>query len=253
MKKPDWLTPPFLVAIAALFTGGLGGALFTAWWTNQPPLTIGYLVSSTSTGTDATAKTLVPNLSLRIGDSAIPAIHTHVISLSRTSGYADRAELAVTFNQDIQLFGNSFDAPSPVHAIACNTLPRGVKCVIGPMDGRGEYRVSLATDSSTPPSLAVAGRDVQLASLAEIASRDDSWWTLLAVFVGFTLALPISIIYNDYRRKGAAADLEKFISQVTAVTSAATGVTEQAKLVLAESRGLRQDVEHLLKDESKKP
>jgi hypothetical protein len=149
--------------------------VFTWWVTRPEPLSIGYVISTTSTGADATTKSLVPGLTLRPGTKDIPAIHTHVISVSRTSGYADDIAFAATFSQNVEVFGSAFDAPSPVHTITCETIPNGTKCKLGPMDGQGEYRLSLATDSPMPPRLAVAGRDVHLASLSEIASRR---WTV---------------------------------------------------------------------------
>ncbi len=58
---------------------------------------------------------------------------------------------------------------------------------VGPMDGQGEYRISLATDNATAPQLTVAGRDIQLASLTTIANRDMTWTD--KVISGVTTAL----------------------------------------------------------------
>ena len=87
------LTPAVLVTLVC---GGLAGAVFTWWVNREEPLRMSYAVTTTSTGADVTTNSLVPGLTLRIGERDIPAIHTHVIQIARDRGYADSARLAVS-------------------------------------------------------------------------------------------------------------------------------------------------------------
>jgi hypothetical protein len=59
-----------------------------------------------------------------------------------------------------------YESPSPLHRITCNPIPVGVKCTLGPIDGRGRYRITIANNIATPPRLDVAG-SVQLIPLNE--------------------------------------------------------------------------------------
>jgi hypothetical protein len=195
VAKPSWLTPALIVAIMC---GGLGGAIFTWWVNREEGLTISYVISTTSTGADATTNSLVPGLSLRIGDKDIPVIHTHVISLNRATGYADRAEIAVTFEGGAlpETFGSSFTAPSAVHSIECEGLKRGFKCRLGPLDGQGEYKIAVATNIASGPRLAIAGNNVRLVSVQQLADAKASW--SLGNYIAYTSLIIASLALLAY-------------------------------------------------------
>lgn len=231
-------TPALIVGILALFTGGLGGAVFTWWMNHKEPLVLGYVVTTTTTGTDATTKSLVPGLSLRIGTQDIPAIYTHVVSISRTSGYADSVDLAATFKQQVTVFGSAFDAPSPVHHIVCEMIPTGTKCKLGPLDGQGEFRLSLATDNPTAPSLTVAGRDVQLAQLSDAIARLDRaapWWDwparIAAILVWLTpVLLGLWALRTELRNMLVRSDVRRVDLDAAVKENLAAHAELQAKL-----------------------
>lgn len=205
MKKPDWLTPTLVVSV--LF-GSFAASVFTWWMSREVPLGLGYQINTTSTGGDATTSSLVPGLTLKIGEENIPAIYTHVLNINRTSGYADSVDLAIAFPRDIRVFGKSFDAPSPVHHMNCEVITRGVKCKIGPIDGQGEYRALIATDVDVAPRLTVAGKNVELESFEQIAKRkgglrDPTFLSVVAsLLVGFAI---LQYLTRESRRKGEEA------------------------------------------------
>lgn len=172
MEKPAWLTPALFVALIA---GGLGGAVFTWWVHREPPLRIGYEMTRTSTGADVTTNGLVQGLTLRIGSRDIPAIHTHVITLSPDTGYADTVDVGITFDKPVEIFGRSAEAPSPVHSISCESISQGIRCKLGPLDGRGAYKIALATNLPDEPRLSVAGRNISLDTMQQIAADRNSF------------------------------------------------------------------------------
>jgi hypothetical protein len=180
MRFFSWLTPPLIVAVVF---SSLAGAVFTWWVNREEPLTVGYAITTTGTGTDTTTKSLIPGLTLRINDKDIPAIYAHVIKVSRVSGYAETFDLAVTFQNppvglgmptDPQIFGSSFTSPTVLHSINCQPAGQSFKCTLGPLDGQGEYQLAIATDRAEPPSLMTTGKDVRLASLGQLATEG---WT----------------------------------------------------------------------------
>src|SRR6185436_18288625 len=84
--------------IATLLAGSLAGSVFT-WYMSRPtPTTLGYVATTTSTGADSAVRSLVPNLSLRIGDEVISSMHTHVVELFVRGAYLESAPLGVVFD-----------------------------------------------------------------------------------------------------------------------------------------------------------
>jgi hypothetical protein len=192
-EKKSWLTPTLLVAMFALLTGGLGGAVFTYWMNRKPPNEIAAVVTSTTTGADSTAKSLVPNLSLKIGERDIPAIHIHTIDITLGSGdYVPRVELAVAFSaKSAEVFGRSYSSPTALHSIDCTPLPTGVRCNLVPVDRQGAYRIQLATDSAEPPHLAIIGQDLRLLTGVASLVGDNPGGGEFQRFIGLALWLTV--------------------------------------------------------------
>jgi hypothetical protein len=212
MKKPDWLTASLVVGALC---GSLAGAVFT-WWVNRDvPTVIGYTVSTTSTETVA-AGPLVPKLSLRIDDRAIPAIHTHAIEIRAVSGAIEGISLAIDFGKKVEIFGNAPRAPSLIHYVKNFTvLDNGVRCDLQPIDGQGSYRIVLATDVATPPRLAITGKNVELRDLADIATTTSNSDLLRALILmgiaGLLSNIIIAVVVSRYTRVRYYRDIRKHV------------------------------------------
>jgi len=185
--------------------GSLAGAVFTWWVNREVPLVVGYITTTTSTGADAKTISVVPRLRLRIDDNDIPAIHTHVVKVSRVSGgYIDKLDLALTFQprdlvqKNLTLFGLASNPPSVLHSISCQAVATGAKCSLGPLDGQGEFEIVMATDVSAAPTVTAVGRNVRLASLGDLAKesgrrvRDNDFIWFPLVFIGAITCLELA-------------------------------------------------------------
>lgn len=184
------------IAILALFTGGLGGSVFT-WYINRPkPTVLTYNIVTTTTGADATTKGLVPNLKLRIGDEDVPVIYTHTIDLTVQSGpQVESAQVEVPFPTGFRLFGSDFHAPTGFHHMNCNPASYGVQCDVGPLapGKHNKFRISLATNQAHPDEIFTTTNKVELAKLDDYIGSDEKWydkWSspliILFGFFGFT-------------------------------------------------------------------
>ncbi len=164
------------IAVIALFTGGLGGAVFS-WYINRPkPTVLTYNVVNTTTGADATTKGLVPNLKLRIGDEDVPVIYTHTIDLIVQSGpQVDSALVAVGFPTDFRLFGSDFQPPTRFHHMNCSNASYGIQCDIGPLapGNHNRFRISLATNIAHPDEIFTTTNKVQLAKLDDYIGSNE--------------------------------------------------------------------------------
>jgi hypothetical protein len=161
-----------MVAIA-VFCGGLGGSVFT-WYVNRPtPVVLAYVISTTTTGADPGVQSLLPKLTLRLGDEPISAINTHAIDIIPTQGYAAEASIGIFFAGKPRIFGNSIEPPSPLHQGQCEPLSPGLRCVLMPVDSRQSvpYRIRIATDTSQPPRLSTTDRGIELLTLQDAANR----------------------------------------------------------------------------------
>lgn len=199
--KFGWLTPGLAVALVC---GGLGGSVFTWWIHREPPPRVFYSITTTGTGSDPAANSVVPNLSVRIGDKSVPAIYTHVVTLTRNSGYIDTVNIAVQIPHSNEIFGTSATAPSPVHNIQCTNLSDGLKCNMGPIDGRGEYKIVIASSSKELPVLSVAGKNISVVTSQDLANEETAWTNPLnlsfVVVSVLSLFLFVSHIANDVIR-----------------------------------------------------
>ncbi len=55
------------------------------------------------------------------------------------------------------------EAPSPLHQIYCKELSNGAECEMSPLaPGKGEFRISFATDTQQPPHAVMVAKNVDL-------------------------------------------------------------------------------------------
>lgn len=156
------------IAILALLTGGLGGAVFTWFMTHPGPTTLTYNAATSSAGPNAKVKSVVPNLKLQIGNEDIDSLYTHSIDFSAKSGpQAASVTLAITFPNPLKIYGWSAHAPSGLHNIACSDMPDGLKCTLGPLSTHGpnKFAVIIATNQPSTERIFTTDDHVTLSSV----------------------------------------------------------------------------------------
>jgi hypothetical protein len=149
-------------------TGGLGGAIFTWFATHPGPTTLTYNAATSSSGANAEAKSVVPNLRLQIGTEAIDSLYTHTISFSAKSGpRVASVTLGITFLTPLRLYGWRAQAPSGLHYISCTTMPDGLKCTLGPLSTQSpnKYAVVIATNQPSIERIFTTDDHVILSSI----------------------------------------------------------------------------------------
>jgi hypothetical protein len=184
----------------AVVTSSLVAAVFT-WWVNRPtPTTIAYVATRTSTGADAASISLVPNLSLRIGDEPIAGIFSHVFEFYVRDAYLEKLPLAITFDRDVRIFGKSVEAPSTLQSILCTQHPRGLTCELSRLDPNqnAPFRVSIATEMTRLPTIDVAGPNTRLIPLSEVEPQEQ-WWRADNIVLGVVSLTMCAITYLTFR------------------------------------------------------
>jgi hypothetical protein len=169
---PEWLTPALVVAFAC---GGLGGAVFTWWVKRDPVATVSYGRATASTGTHGPFQSLIPNLSMRIGERNVPVVHLHGLEFTVVKGFSQAGKVAILFNEAPEVFGTALKRPSPLHSAELDSVPGGFVLTMSPLDKATSFQVTIATDSEERPTVTTAGRDLQPESLA----RRPYWRTCL--------------------------------------------------------------------------
>src|SRR5262249_50794815 len=142
-----------------------------------------YTVSTTTSGTDARVKSLIPNLTLQIGGEEIPSVHTHTIDFTVESGPPlETADVAITFSPGLRLYGKDAEAPSPLHQISCSEISDGVRCTLSPLTPKelNKYQVTLATNQQGPPRIIVANNRLKLLNLEDFLSQSNLKHTWLS-------------------------------------------------------------------------
>jgi ABC-type multidrug transport system fused ATPase/permease subunit len=233
--------------------GALVGAFVTAvvgWWLTLPtPTTLAYVTTVTSTGTDSTARSLVPNLSLRIGDEAIPAIHTHSIDIYIRGRYRDQAPVAIIFPSSARLFGQFTEAPTTLQTIACQAISNGMKCDLGRPDPRQEkpYKIQLATDVANEPQLQTTGQDVVLTRLEAASERDSNSLSLFVVrVIAVASTIAFLLVFWDSRRQ--AERFANHLREVLARELERREKLEEIKRDTAEVRARADELTRLVED-----
>lgn len=189
----SWLTPPVIIAIIALATGGLAGSVFTWWIKREPNAKVIYSITTISSGAAHEVKSLIPNLTMKIGERNIPALYTHIIILRVVGGYSDSGPLGIELDDDVEVFGASFLRSSILRSITETRVKNGFTCTLSPLDEGAAFRIVLATDSERPPGISTVGKQMRLISEAEISriqrlSNLASWIQTAAVIGGMILA-----------------------------------------------------------------
>src|SRR5438876_1034673 len=90
---------PMLQFAATLLFGGAAGAVITYYVQNIQTV-VSYSVTTTSLGTGADTKSVLPNLKLILGDKVLPVVYTHTVELRHDSGpELDHARVGITLSR----------------------------------------------------------------------------------------------------------------------------------------------------------
>jgi hypothetical protein len=206
-----WVLP----IVAAAFSGGLAGSVFT-WYVNRPRPTVLTYKIVTTTLSAPEAQGLIPDLNVLIGGIPIQALYAHNVELLPRQGpFVDQADVAFTFASSVRIYGIHEESPSDLHHLECSGLPanskasvqlpnpakeiHSVQCTIRPVLFQGSdthpFRITMATDKSDPPNVLVAARNLELAPADQYSSRDTglpwvAYLTLAYTLGTMTMALP---------------------------------------------------------------
>lgn len=184
----EWIT-----RILILLTGGLAGAIYTHYANRPEPTSVSAFVSTITIANPQSAGSLIPDLRVQVGSEVIGSLYAQIVTLDVISGpYVDAADVAISFPNAPHIYGKPVtSAPSPLHSIACAPIDNGFRCRMSPLkvNSGGPFRVSIATDKPDPPKVDIVAKDVQLATVGEIAAQKSQWPEILAVALGGAAAL----------------------------------------------------------------
>lgn len=192
--------------VVGVLCGGLAGSVLT-WWVNRPKLTeVTYSVSTTTVGTDATVKNLIPELRLQIAGEDIPVVYTHAVEFKTNDGpYLESAEVAITFPKPVRIFGMTAESPSALHRISCSQLTEGTRCTMSPVSVNppNAYRVTIATNQKQASSVITVTKGLVLSRIEDVLARQSRigriFWNSLDPLVLALLCLLAASMY--YLRK----------------------------------------------------
>jgi hypothetical protein len=172
MPKLNIPTPALIAALTAFLGGGLAGAIFSYYVNRPQPSVLMYTVTTTTIVT-AEPVGFIPNLRVAVGQESVKSLYVHTIDVSSASGpFVQQANIALALPNKPHIYGTDMSSPSPVHSIACTTTEDVIKCQLSPIsiDVPKPYRISVATDSSVPPTPVMAANNVRLLSATEVAT-----------------------------------------------------------------------------------
>lgn len=157
------------------------------------PYDFGYTITSTTLGADQRVKSLIPDIKIQVGNQDIPIVHTHTVEFRVQGGpYAERAEMAVVFPQNVRLLSKPLiETASPVHHMSCeDQVQNSIVCHIDPLKADdGFFRISFAaTGANTSPTLSMAAKGVELAKVEEILADRDIFFKYQLFLVCLTVA-----------------------------------------------------------------
>jgi hypothetical protein len=202
-----------LVLVGTFASGGLAGAIYTHYASRPVPTNVVASVSTITIANPQSAGSLIPDLKVEVGNQAIGSLYAQTITLDVVSGpYAESADVAISFPSAPHIYGTPVTtAPSPLHSIVCTTIANGFRCRMSPLkvNSGGPFRVSIATDRPEPPKVDIVAKDVQLATVSELAERKSPWSTLQAIFLGIFVVFTSELLIPVVRRlsRGSATDL----------------------------------------------
>jgi hypothetical protein len=177
-----WILP----LAVGIVCGGLGGAVFT-WYVNRPKSTVvTYAIATTTIAAPESVTGLVPDLKVMIGSGQVQSLYTfNVDLLPREGPYLDKAEFAMEFHSDrpVHIYGSKIEAPSATNHIDCSQTGAAFLCTIYPLDTTHPrtYRIAVATDQNTPPTLTTAAKGVDLVPAEQFGPRQWGGWPLVAL------------------------------------------------------------------------
>jgi hypothetical protein len=191
MEWPKWV--PIVVS---LVSGGLAGQVLN-WYANRNiPTVLTYVMTTTTAGTDARVKSLIPNLKLQIGEEEIAVVHTHTIDFTTQSGpHLNSAEIAITFPPGMRIYGTTTEDPSPLHHISCTQITNGFRCTLAPISTKSlnKYRLIIASNQKEEANIITSTDGLSLRKLEEILSSEKDY-SFKLIIQNFLISFVIDVL-----------------------------------------------------------
>ena len=181
-----WIGKVLMVAVP-FAGGGLAGAIYTHYANRPEPTSVTASTSTITIANPQSAGSLIPDLKVQVGNAVIGSLYAQTVTLDVISGpYVDEADVAISFPNGPHIYGTPVTSvPSPLHSIVCTAIANGFRCRMSPLkvNSGGPFRVSIATDKPEQPKVDIVAKDVQLATVGELAAQKSHWpleWLTIA-------------------------------------------------------------------------
>ncbi len=190
--------------IASLLSGGAMGAFINHYYSTRQTV-VTYTINTTSLGAGEATKSVLPTLKLQLDNAEIPAVYTHTIELTHSSGpELDQASIGITLS-DAKLYGSPVaTGPDALHQITCKYDPaiHTVVCSVGRISAKSNpYRIIFATDQASQITVAIDGKNTEIQGVQHAQQVNDKlfWQILIAEMATFVLMLGV-LIFLRWKR-----------------------------------------------------
>jgi len=150
-------------AVAAILAVTLG------WLLYNRPTQLAYTLTSLTLSADP-ARSLLPNLTIRIGSQDVNLVTVNTIEFWLNPGwlttrrYLEKATVAIDWEHDVKHYVKvKSEAPSSAHGVSCLEHKSGATCDLERISKADRpYRITLATDQDRPPMVQLVAKDTEL-------------------------------------------------------------------------------------------
>jgi hypothetical protein len=184
--------------VVSFVSGGLAGQALNLYVNRNIPTVVTYAITTTTAGTDARVKSLIPNLKLQIGEEEISVVHTHTIDFTAQSGpHLNSAEIAVIFPPGMRIYGTTTEDPSPLHRISCTQITNGFRCTLAPISTQppNKYRLIIASNQKEEANIITSTAGLSLQKPEEILSTNKYYNELLYSIISFSFIISLGLIF----------------------------------------------------------
>jgi hypothetical protein len=203
-KARIWQVVSFVLSI--LFSGAAGAYINHYYSTLRTVVT--YSINTTSLGAGEVTKSVLPTLKLQLDNTEIPAVYTHTIELSHSSGpELDQVSVGITVS-GAKLYGNPVaTGPDALHQITCKYDPtvHTIVCSIGRISAKSNpYRIVFATDQASQINMAVDGKNTEIQLAQPTQQNADLYQALIAGMLTVAVIMVMILIlqfYLKFRRR----------------------------------------------------
>jgi hypothetical protein len=189
---------------ASLLSGGAMGAFINHYYSTRQTV-VSYSVNTTSLGAGEATKSVLPTLKLQLDNTEIPAVYTHTIELTLSSGpELDQASVGITL-AGAKLYGSPVaSGPDALHQITCKyeQTIHTVVCSIGRISSKSNpYRIILATDQASQITVAIDGKNTEIEAVQHPKPEDIDaiFWRSFIATIPLIIAMAVMMFVFQRR------------------------------------------------------